>query len=130
MRKIGGTSSSFRLATSNSWRAAAQSSRAANTAFVLNGVTEESARPDQLSEANLIRGQLQLGLGQNEKALETFSQVAKAQIRPTWPWARFAYTNGRLELGDLSTAEAIEELEGLRHAWCLRALFPPLSIGT
>ncbi|MCH8110735.1 MAG: hypothetical protein IH905_02070 [Proteobacteria bacterium] len=98
-------------------RASMLAGQAEDTEFVLKGVTEETARPDQLSEANLIRGQLQVGLGQNEKALETFSQVAKAQIRPTRPWARFAYTNARLELGELSTAEAIDDLEGLRHAW-------------
>ena len=98
-------------------RAAMLAGRAEDTEFVLKGVTEETARPDQLSEADLIRGQLQLGLGQNEKALETFSEVAKEQIRPTLPWARFAYTNARLELGDVSTEEAIDEMEELRYAW-------------
>ncbi|MCH8187594.1 MAG: hypothetical protein IIB66_02645, partial [Proteobacteria bacterium] len=98
-------------------RASMLAGQADDTEFVLKGVTEETARPDQLSAANLIRAQLQLGLGQNEKALETFSQVVKARIRPTSPWAQFAYTNVRLELGDVSTEEAIDELEELRHAW-------------
>lgn len=98
-------------------RASMLAGQAEDTEFVLRGVTEETARPDQLSEANLIRGQLQLGLGHNEKAIEIFSQLAEARIRPTFPWGRFAYTNARLELGDVSTADAIEELEELRHAW-------------
>ncbi len=98
-------------------RASMLAGQADDTEFVLKGVTEETARPDQLSEANLILGQLQLGLGENKEALETFGHVAEAQIRPTWPWARFAFTNARLELGDVTTEEAIDELEGLRHAW-------------
>ena len=98
-------------------RAAMLAVDAEETEFVLKWVTEETARPDQISEANLIRGQLQQSLGHKEEAIEAFSEVAKAQIRTTRPWAQFAYVNARLELGDLSAQEAIEDLEGLRHSW-------------
>ena len=89
-----------------------------DTEFILKRVTEETATPTQLSEAKLIRGQMQLASGDDdETALAVLNSAVKEGRRPVRPWAKLLRTDARFERGELTIDETIDELEALSHSW-------------
>jgi len=77
---------------------------------------------DEPTEAETLAAQYLNGLrlyldGQKGSAVMEWKQVAQGAHRPSQARARLSLLESGLEVGSVTTAEAIEELERLRFAW-------------
>jgi tetratricopeptide (TPR) repeat protein len=85
--------------------------------FNLDRIPEEADDGRWVDQAALTRARLFEALGRADEALEIYDQLLASKQRAVSARARFAHANLRNELGAMSDAELMEELQMLRLVW-------------
>lgn len=75
------------------------------------------ATPDLVSEAKYILGRARILVGDPEGGIALLNEVANEGFRPTWANAQVALTEYRLGNQEIDTAQALDNLDRLRHVW-------------
>ncbi len=104
----------FRLAAA---RAALEARRLPRAAEELDGLPTHGILPAQRAEAYLLRGWYLEGLGQKAEAEEAYENAIDSGYRPVMAEARERLTALRVASGEMTVAQAIDDLERQQFLW-------------